>query len=72
MCVLFAVGVMNLLWVAALTVVVLVEKVGPWGRAVAHIAGAAMIVWGVVHLVLDHHIDYRPSLRSDAIIQMPH
>ena len=48
MCVLFAVGVMNLLWVAALTVVVLLEKVGPWGRTVARIAGAAIIVWGIV------------------------
>ena len=51
MCVLFAVGIMNLLWVAALTVVVLLEKVGPWGRAVARIAGAAIIVWGVVNEV---------------------
>ena len=51
MCVLFAVGVMNLLWVAALTVMVLLEKVGPWGRAVARIAGASMIVWGVVNEV---------------------
>ena len=33
MCVLFVVGVMNLAWVAALTVFVLIEKVGPAGAA---------------------------------------
>ena len=48
MCVLFAVGVMNLLWVAALTAVVLMEKVGPFGAAVARAAGACAIVLGVV------------------------
>jgi predicted metal-binding membrane protein len=44
--VLFAVGVMNLLWVAALTVFVLVEKSGPAGIVIARAAGAAMIAWG--------------------------
>ena len=44
--VLFAVGVMNLLWVAALTVFVLVEKSGPAGIVIARVAGAAMIAWG--------------------------
>ena len=40
MCVLFVVGVMNLAWVAALTVFVLIEKVGPAGVLVSRIAGA--------------------------------
>jgi len=44
--VLFAVGVMNLLWVAALTVFVLVEKSGPAGIVIARAAGAAMIASG--------------------------
>ena len=48
MCVLFAVGVMNLIWVAALTAFVLVEKIGPAGAVVARIAGAAMIIFGVL------------------------
>ena len=48
MCVLFAVGVMNLAWVAALTVFVLLEKTGPHGVAVARIAGFALIVVGIV------------------------
>jgi len=50
--VLFAVGVMNLLWVAALTVLVLIEKVGPWGHTVARVAGAAIIVFGIVQEVI--------------------
>jgi len=46
MCVLFVVGVMNLIWVAALTAFVLIEKIGPAGAIVARIAGAAMLVLG--------------------------
>ena len=46
MCVLFVVGVMNLVWVAALTVFVLVEKIGPAGALVARVAGVAMIAAG--------------------------
>jgi predicted metal-binding membrane protein len=48
MCLLFVVGVMNLVWVAALTVFVLVEKIGPIGLIIARVAGAMMIVIGVV------------------------
>jgi predicted metal-binding membrane protein len=50
MCVLFVVGVMNLLWVAALTVFVLFEKVGPAGVIVSRTAGVAMIVLGLAVL----------------------
>ena len=52
MCVLFVVGVMNLIWVAALTVFVLLEKVGPAGAAIGRIAGAIMILAGVAKIVL--------------------
>jgi predicted metal-binding membrane protein len=38
--------VMNLLWVAALTVFVLGEKSGPAGIVIARVAGAAMMGWG--------------------------
>jgi predicted metal-binding membrane protein len=48
MCVLFVVGVMNLVWVAALTLFVLLEKIGPAGAVVARVAGVAMIVAGVL------------------------
>jgi predicted metal-binding membrane protein len=51
MCVLFVVGVMNLLWVAALTIFVLLEKVGPAGTTVARIAGVAMILVGAFKLI---------------------
>jgi predicted metal-binding membrane protein len=48
MCVLFVFGVMNLVWVAALTVFVLLEKIGPAGTVVARLAGTVMLVLGVL------------------------
>jgi len=48
MCLLFVVGVMNLVWVAALAAFVLVEKIGPFGWIVARVAGAIMIVFGLL------------------------
>jgi predicted metal-binding membrane protein len=48
MCVLFAVGVMNLAWVAALTVFVLLEKIGPAGALVSRVSGTVMIAAGTV------------------------
>jgi predicted metal-binding membrane protein len=50
MCVLFAVGVMNLLWVAGLTALVLLEKVGPFGAIAARVTGVIMIAVGVMWL----------------------
>jgi predicted metal-binding membrane protein len=46
MAVLFAVGVMNLAWVAALTILVFVEKVGPLGARMARLTGVALVVLG--------------------------
>ena len=51
MCVLFVVGVMNLVWVGALAAFVLVEKVGPAGMWTARVAGVAMIAAGVAALI---------------------
>jgi predicted metal-binding membrane protein len=48
MCVLFVVGVMNLVWVATLALFVFFEKIGAAGAVVARVAGAAMIVVGVL------------------------
>lgn len=48
MLVLFVVGVMNLAWVAALTVFVLVEKIGPAGTMVARVAGTVLIAAGLM------------------------
>ena len=46
MAVLFAVGVMNLAWIAALSVFVLVEKIIPRGFWVAKAAGLVLMGWG--------------------------
>jgi predicted metal-binding membrane protein len=46
--ILFVVGVMNLVWVAAMTIFVLVEKLGPAGALVARGAGVAMIASGAL------------------------
>ncbi len=47
MTLLFAGGIMNLVWIAGLAIYVLIEKVAPKGELVARIAGGAMIVVGV-------------------------
>lgn len=50
MALLFVGGIMNLTWVAAITVFVLAEKVIPAGRAVSWTAGAVLLGWGLVVL----------------------
>jgi predicted metal-binding membrane protein len=50
MALLFVGGVMNLLWVAGLTLFVLVEKVAPRGPWIARAAGLAMLVAGGVQI----------------------
>jgi predicted metal-binding membrane protein len=47
MALLFVGGVMNLLWIAALAILVLIEKAVPFGRVVARLAGIACIAGGV-------------------------
>jgi predicted metal-binding membrane protein len=46
MLVLFVLGVMNLLWIAALAILVMLEKVIPFGRAVTRLAGLLFIAEG--------------------------
>ena len=46
MLLLFVVGVMNLAWIAALTLAVAAEKLLPRGDLLARVGGAAFIVWG--------------------------
>jgi predicted metal-binding membrane protein len=48
MTLLLAFGVMNLQWIAALMVLVLVEKLAPAGRAVSRLIGVAAVVAGVL------------------------
>ena len=52
MALLFVGGVMNLTWIAALAILVLIEKVLPPGQWVGRVVGIALIVWGVATLVV--------------------
>jgi predicted metal-binding membrane protein len=51
MTLLFVGGVMNLIWIAALTTMVLIEKVLPRGQWIGRSAGVALAGWGVATLV---------------------
>ena len=53
MALLFAVGVMNLAWVAAIAAFVFVEKLLPGGVWIGRVAGALMLAFGT-HLLLQH------------------
>jgi predicted metal-binding membrane protein len=46
MALLFVGGVMNVLWIAAIAVFILVEKFAPWSRALSHAAAATFILAG--------------------------
>jgi predicted metal-binding membrane protein len=52
MALLFVGGVMNLVWVAALAILVLVEKLFPAGQWVGRAAGIALIAWGSATLLV--------------------
>ena len=47
---LFFGGVMSLLWIAAITLFVLLEKIGPHGVLAGRVAGIAMVMMGAVIL----------------------
>jgi predicted metal-binding membrane protein len=51
MAVLFVVGVMNLIWVAVLAALILIEKLATRGALVGRAAGLAAAVWGVYLIV---------------------
>jgi len=51
MVLLFVFGVMNLTWVAALSLLVLLEKALPVGRLIARVSGVAMLAAGIALLV---------------------
>jgi predicted metal-binding membrane protein len=52
MALLFVGGVMNLTWIAALAILVLIEKVLPAGQWVGRGVGIALIGWGIATLVV--------------------
>ena len=47
MALLFVAGVMNLLWVAAIAILVLAEKLGPGGRSLGRLTGLLLMGWGI-------------------------
>ena len=51
MALLFVAGVMNLLWVAAISIFVLVEKVLPRGGLIGRLAGGVLLLAGVVVII---------------------
>jgi predicted metal-binding membrane protein len=51
MALLFVGGVMNFAWIAALTLIVGIERLLPRGELFARVTGIALIAWGVVRLV---------------------
>ncbi|HEV8544321.1 MAG TPA: DUF2182 domain-containing protein [Verrucomicrobiae bacterium] len=51
MALLFVAGVMNLWWIAVISVLVLLEKVAPRGLLIGKAAGLALALWGVCLMV---------------------
>ena len=51
MALLFVGGVMNLFWIAGLSVFVLLEKLLPQGRGMGHLLGAVLAASGLMLLV---------------------
>ena len=50
MLILFAVGVMNMLWVALITAFVLIEKIVPFPGLMRFVSGLGLTIWGAVML----------------------
>jgi predicted metal-binding membrane protein len=50
MLLLFVGGVMNLVWIAGLTLIVAIEKLAPFGAVVARVIGAVLIAGGAALL----------------------
>jgi predicted metal-binding membrane protein len=47
MALLFVGGVMNILWIAAIAIHILIEKAVPAGNAIARVAGAGLALAGI-------------------------
>ena len=52
MALLFVGGIMNLAWIAAIALLVLVEKTLPWGGWTGRLAGILLVLWGAVTLAM--------------------
>jgi predicted metal-binding membrane protein len=73
MLVLFSLGVMSLVWMAAIAGVIFAEKVLPWGERLTRVIGAAFIVLGLWIMVapdtvpglIDPGSDMGPSMQME-------
>ncbi len=45
-------GIMNLAWIAAIALLVLIEKILPWGGWMGRITGVVLVIWGAVSLAM--------------------
>ena len=52
MALLFVGGVMNFAWIAALTLIVGIEKLVPRGDLVGRVVGVALVGWGAIRIML--------------------
>ncbi|CAB3715394.1 DUF2182 domain-containing protein [Paraburkholderia rhynchosiae] len=52
MALLFVGGIMNLIWIAALSLIVFVEKIVPWGERAGRALGVVLIAWAGVTLLV--------------------
>jgi predicted metal-binding membrane protein len=52
MALLFVGGIMNLVWIAGLAILVLIEKIAPGGRRLGYAAGVLMIAVGSYLLLM--------------------
>jgi predicted metal-binding membrane protein len=50
MALLFVGGVMNFAWIAALTLIVGIEKLAPRGDFIGRAAGVALLAWGTIRI----------------------
>ena len=52
MALLFVGGIMNVVWIAALAIFVLLEKLVPRGEWLAHATGVLLLAWGAATLAV--------------------
>jgi predicted metal-binding membrane protein len=52
MALLFVGGVMNLVWIAALSLLVLIEKLSPAGQIIGKLSGVLLLIWSVATLLV--------------------
>jgi predicted metal-binding membrane protein len=52
MALLFVGGVMNLAWIGAIALLVLIEKTLPWGGWMGRLVGVVLVLWGAATLAI--------------------